>query len=389
MDLSKRIKRHVIAVPHDFRAICHPGFEKTCAGEFSALGVQLPCQISTGAVDFSAKLDLAWKLVAFSRTCTRIVMRVGKFSAENFGRLEKKAAMIPWELYFPRNPLPEIKVTCRKSRLYHSDAVAERLRIVVGDALLRQGILPEGNRFGERQTLFAHFENDCCTLSVDLCGDPLYKRGFDRHVEEAPIRDTFAAAMLLEAGFPLARELFDPMAGSGTFSSEAALWKAKANLWKTRNFALQDAPYFRSAAWNFMVNHTPGIGVFPELKIYAGDVSEKALSTIRHNLETDGAGRFLKNLPKGTLEISKRDFFDIPKASPGALLVLNPPYGKRIPADVLRLYREISQKIALDFSNANWALVVPGKMAESAVRLNVKKRVESVNGGIRVSVLFG
>ena len=386
MDLSKRIKRHITAVSHEFRAICHPGFEATCAAEFTLLGVNVPLQTSFGAVDFTAKLEDAWKLIAFSRTCTRIVMRIGNFTAENFGRLEKKALEVPWELYFPKAPLPEIKVTCKKSRLYHSDAIAERLQKIVAESLDARGM--EASRNDPIQTLFVHFENDRCTLSVDLAGEPLYKRGFDRHVEEAPVRDTFAASMLLEGGILRSQKLYDPMSGSGTFSSEAALVKAHANLWKTRSFALQNAPSFRPAAWNFMVNHTPGLELLPELQIFTSDLSSKALATVEYNLKTSAAAPYLQTLKSDALQIYQADFFDLPKASENSLLALNPPYGKRITADVPKLYREIGKKIRADFQNSNVALIVPGKEAENALNLTPKRRLQSINGGIDVSVFF-
>ncbi len=385
MDLSKRIKRHVTAIPHKFRAICHPGFEKTCEAEFRTLGLAEPVEVSFGSLDFTARIEDAWKLTAFSRTCTRIVMRIESFSAENFGRLEKKSRSIPWELFFSRNSIPKICATSRKSRLYHTDAIAERLA-----AIVRESLDANGETLGESfpQNLFVHFENDLCTISVDLAGVPLYKRGFERHVEVAPIRDTLAAAILFEAGLPCAKELFDPMAGSGTFSSEAALLSAGANLWKTRRFALQSAPSFRSNAWNFMTRKTSGLKLFPGLKIRASDISEKAFGTLKYNLKTNGARPFLTDLPEDALEISRSDFLDLPKADPASLLVLNPPYGKRISADVQRLYREIGKKIRMDFSESSVAVIAPNAEAEKALSLSPKKRVETIHGGIPVRVLF-
>ena len=394
MDLSKRIKRHITAIPHAFRAITHPGFESTCAAEFTLLGLQAPMQTSFGALDFTAKIEDVWKLIAFSRTCTRIVMRIGNFTAENFGRLEKKALEIPWELYFMKSPLPQIKVTCKKSRLYHSDAIAERLQKIVYSALDERGIpenaeeYSEANRPVQPQTLFVHFENNRCTLSVDLAGEPLYKRGFDRHVEEAPVRDTFAASMLLEGGILHSSILYDPMTGSGTFSSETALWKAHASLWKTRSFALQYSPSFRPAAWNFMVRHTPGLDLLPELQILASDISLKALSTVEHNLKKSGASPYLKEFPSKSLQIFQSNFFDLPKSSENSMLALNPPYGKRISADIPKLYSELGKKIRSDFSNSHVALIVPGKEAEKALNLTPKRRIESINGGIDISVYF-
>ncbi len=385
MDLSKRIKRHVTAIPHAFRVVCHPGFERTCEAEVRLLGFSAPVEISRGALDFTARLEDAWKMTAFSRTCTRIVMRIESFSAENFGRFEKKSRSIPWELFFSKDSIPKIRVTSRKSRLYHTDAVALRLA-----AIVRESLDANGECLGESfpQNLFVHFENDRCTISVDLAGVPLYKRGFERHVEAAPIRDTLAAAILFEAGLPCAEELFDPMSGSGTFSSEAALLLAGANLWKTRRFALQDAPSFRPNAWNFMTRKTPGVELFPKLEIHASDISKKAFETLEYNLKTNGARPFLAGLPEDALDISRSDFFDLPKAGPASLLVLNPPYGKRIFADIPRLYREIGKKIRMDFSDSSVAVIAPNAEAEKALSLSPKKRVETIHGGIPVRVLF-
>lgn len=385
MDLSKRIKRHVTAVPHDFRAVCHPGFEKTCEAEFRALGFTAPTQASFGALDFTARLDEAWKLTAFSRTCTRVVMRIESFSAENFGRFEKKSQGIPWELFFSRNSMPEIRVTSKKSRLYHTDAIAERI-----GRIIRETLEKNGENFGETfpQNLFVHFENDRCTLSADLAGVPLYKRGFERHVEAAPIRDTLAASILLEAGLLHTNELFDSMAGSGTFSCEAALLLSGANLWKTRRFALQNAPSFRPNAWNFMTKNTTGLKLSPGFKIHAADISKKAFETLRYNLEEESAAPFLQGISECALEISQSDFFESPKAKASSLLVLNPPYGKRISADVPRLYREIGKKIRTDFSHSNIAVIVPNAEAEKALGLSPKRKIRTLHGGLGVSVLF-
>jgi len=202
------------------------------------------------------------------------------------------------------------------------------------------------------------------------------------------LRDTFAASMLLEGGILHVPTLYDPMSGSGTFSSEAALLKAHAALWKTRNFAFENSPSFRPAAWNYMVRHTPGLELLPELQIFTSDISQKALETVEFNLKKSKAAPFLESLGEKFFHISETNFFDLPKPSPNCLLALNPPYGKRISADIPKLYTEIGKKIRSDFSEANVALIVPGKEAEKALRLTPSRRTESINGGIDVSVYF-
>ncbi|MFX8441184.1 hypothetical protein ABTL81_19600, partial [Acinetobacter baumannii] len=58
------------------------------------------------------------------------------------------------------------------------------------------------------------------TLSVDLGGGPLHRRGWRRAQGEAPLKETLAAAVLLRGGWPQVYAqggaLLDPMCGSGT-----------------------------------------------------------------------------------------------------------------------------------------------------------------------------
>lgn len=395
MSLSKRIKRHVSATPHLFRVICHLGFEKTCAKELQQLGLVSPCTISDGAIFLEAKIEDAWRFLAFSRTATRIEMQIAEFRAENFGRLEKKSAEIPWELYFFKSSIPAVHSFCKKSRLYHSDAISERVSAIIQNALNERGILPADLDDGfspawnsPTQTIFVRLENDICKISLDLAGEPLYKRGFNRHVESAPVRDTLAASILFEAEFYSKKILLDPMAGSGTFSLEAALFKAQAHLNKTRHFATESLPFFRPAAWNFLTSHFQGIDASSLSKIAASDFSEKAFSTLLFNLISAGAAPFLKNLPAETLQISRANFFDLPQAKAGTLLVLNPPYGKRISADITTLYREIGKKIRSDFTQADIAIMIPGLAAEKAFALTPNHFIKTSNGGIDVKVFF-
>ena len=140
---DKRLKRQVIGRPHRFLAVVPLGFEKTFVREMDFLRREsvenqgtnsLDIKIAgDGKVEFTAKLVDAWKVVAYSRIANRILMHIADFKAENFRELEKKAAEIPWELFLTTNHQPPttIHVSCKHSRLYHSDAVAERLQKVI------------------------------------------------------------------------------------------------------------------------------------------------------------------------------------------------------------------------------------------------------------------
>lgn len=464
---EKRLKRQVIGKPHRFLAVVPLGFEQTFIREFNTLGIQTticdpgiaqasnhPQVVGDGKVEFTAKITEAWKAVAYTRVANRIMMHIADFKAENFRDLEKKASEIPWELYLhhtvaphhrhtvapaPRHtealrskasvsteqstdslapaglrndnqteePQIHIHVTCKHSRLYHSDAVAEHLYKVIeggslplasaprhprpfdmlragsgGDfpvssttpsvggqhlgacSLVRMATKVGTPRNAPPQNLYVTLVDDRCTLWLDLAGEELYKRGHERFVNDAPLKETIAAGMILEAiEFATAPSLdpsttpsraslrmtqcclLDLMAGSGTFSLEAAYMASGLIPGKCRDFALKHQPAFKPATWNHIVTPKREAQVCPIANIITSDISERAVNIIRHNIECS---------PGVQVNPQLRDFFtytakEIADASPegsAPVIVLNPPYGKRLDFNAPALYTRIGKKLA-------------------------------------------
>ena len=355
--LEKRLKRQVIGKARRFLAIVPLGFEQTFIDELDFLEIDAA---SDGKVEFTAKITDAWKAVAYSRIANRILMHVADFKAENFRDLEKKAAEIPWELFLDGGGTEkvDIHVTCKHSRLYHSDAVAERIG----------KFLPST---GTPQNLFVTLTDDRCTLWLDLAGKELYRRGHERFVNDAPLKETIAAAMLSEATKtalgpaqsgadpsdepPQKITLIDPMAGSGTFSLEPAYIAHGLIPGFCRDFALKHQPAFKEATWNYITGHAPSASRLCQLaRIITSDISEKAIAIIRHNVENSPLATVAPSGPAPVLDPQVRDFFsytaaDIADACPGGtspVIVLNPPYGKRLDFDAPRLYTRIGRRLA-------------------------------------------
>jgi putative N6-adenine-specific DNA methylase len=377
-NLEKRLKRQIHGKLHRFTAIAPLGFEETLVKELRQIGVAAEndsFETADGKVTFTAKITEVWKAVAHSRITNRMLMDIASFKAENFRELEKKAAEIPWELFLPQDVAPitpdtvPVHVTCKHSRLYHSDAVAERFYDVLGFNTPTQAETVT-------QHLYVEFLKDRCTVSLDLAGEELYKRGHQRFVAEAPLKETIAAAMLLEA-ISASQDtshithstsqiiIVDPMAGSGTFSLEAAYKSCGLIPGRCRDFALKHQPAFKEASWNYILSEKtktkdnverhperPSVakdpGPNPTFHIITSDISERAVEIIKHNVQTSP-------LPPGTIDPQQKDFFtytseDIfggstPTGSSKAILLLNPPYGKRLDTNAPALYARIGKKL--------------------------------------------
>ena len=429
-NLEKRIKRQVHGKLHRFTAVVPLGFEATLVQELRQIGVAAKddsFETADGKVSFSAKITDAWKAVAHSRIANRILMDFASFKAENFCELEKKADEIPWELYLPQDAPLQIHVTCKHSRLYHSDAVAERFYDVIKGGslpLVRTASLSTPSAGTPRNTpqyLYVSLLDDRCTVSLDLAGEELYKRGHQRFVNDAPLKETIAAAMLFEA-FEILRlrathsaqddtksfpriTLIDPMAGSGTFSLEAAYMTSGLIPGKCRDFALKHQPAFKEATWNYLVNSEFGV-LNSELRtITTSDISDKAVKIIRHNVECSP----LTKIEPALIDPQQKDFFsytpeeisnighDTSNGSRNArvIIVLNPPYGKRLDANAPKLYADIGKKLS-EFKDCVVAILAPkGACTENllkncaALGLSGTKLIKTSHGGISLNCFIG
>ena len=376
---EKRLKRQVIGKQHRFLAVVPLGFEQTLVNEIAYIRRQFtnseqasePFAIDIagdGKVEFSAKISEAWKIVALSRIANRISMHIADFKAENFRDLEKKAAEVSWELFLSGGPV-SIHVSCKHSRLYHSDAVAERLYKIIGGSLplapastASATLSPRGSAPNTPpQNIYVSLIDDRCTIWLDLAGEELYKRGHERFVNDAPLKETIAAAMLFEATNCTPSTSFcllDLMAGSGTFSLEAAYITNKLIPGICRDFSLKHQPAFKEATWNFITKNVTASSNGAEqstTRIITSDISPKAVEIIKHNIECSP----LASIAPAPIAPELKDFFSysaqeilsscsadasLGEASP--IIVLNPPYGKRLDFDAPKLYTRIGRRLA-------------------------------------------
>jgi len=384
--LKRRIKQHVIGREHLFFASVQPGFEKTLEKELASFGLNVSGEHIEGGGEFRGSLDDCFTACIRSRTASRVLMRIAEFRSHDFYELERGIRGLSWELYLnPEFPV-RFSITSRKSMIYHTGKLEEIFR--------RQ--LPPSYKFEENgsgggevpvcQTLFVRNFRDTCTVSIDASGEFLYRRGVKQLVGAAPLRETLASLILLEAGVEKYDIILDPMCGSGTFSIEAAsiLTSTPPNI--ERNFPFMNWPSFKEKNYEFMKKEI--------LKLQNRD-GIKGRSIITSDIDPDAVETASGNVPDLFREVinpEQGDFFNIaPSFFSGGkvIVVLNPPYGKRLrEKDPAMLYRMIGEKIKKDFNNCGYALIAPGIEAEAALNLNCSRKIPFMNGGIKAALLI-
>jgi len=384
--LKRRIKQHVIGKDHVFFASVQPGFEKTISRELQTSGLNVSSEFIEGGVEFTGALDDCFAACISSRTASRVMMRLASFKSHDFYELERSIRAFPWEIYLnPENPVC-FNISSKKSMIYHTGKLQEIFEREIPSAFKccnNSSIEEEGS---SPQTLFIRNFRDVCTVSIDASGEFLYKRGMRRFTGIAPLRETLAALILLEAGIDEYEQVIDPMCGAGTFSIEAAAIFSRTLPNPERMFPFMNWPSFKERNYLYLKKKL----VEKQKPQY---LKEKIIITSDIDPETVKLAR--SNIPETFREIiapETADFFiltrDIIKEKK-TLVVLNPPYGKRIrEKDTISTYKNIGMKLKSDFNNCGYAVIAPGIEAEQALALDYERKIPFMNGGIRAAVLF-
>ena len=358
--------------------VCAPGLESVLASEMEAVG--FTPQIVAGGVATAGSLEDASRANLWLRTASRVLVRLGEVRATTFADFVRKARVLPFETVVARGASVSFRVTCRKSRLYHSGAVAQRLHEAL-EARLGASVSTathDDEQESSSQLLLARFDHDVCTVSADTSGALLHRRGYRLAQSQAPLRETLAAAMLLAAGYTGTEALLDPMCGSGTIPIEAALIARRRAPGIARSFAFQQWPTYEASAFETMRARA----LEQELRrapaaIAGSDVDPDAIAAARENAGRAGV--------EGDLRVDVAAMRDIVPPAGHGLIVTNPPYGIRVRADLPRLYADLAD-LARSSGYRVAALVADVRAARHAP-IPWKPLLRTQNGGVRVELL--
>lgn len=365
----------------DALIITAPGLEPLAQGELAALGVASAAD-EPGAVSAALTPRDIMRANVHLRTASRVVVRLAQFKALSFADVEKHARRVAWDEIVTPGRRVRFRVTCRKSRLYHSGAVAQRLMEAVLRAVptaVSAGAVDDDDEGGAEQLFIVRLFRDQLLLSADTSGPLLHRRGYRQATAKAPLRETLAAAMLLGANWDGQTPLVDPMCGSGTIAIEAALVARRIAPGRDRPFAMEAWPGQDVSAWKSVRDEAraaerPAAGV----PIIASDRDAGAVAAVRANAERAGVTQDL------TIAQHALSAAALP-AGPGLLLV-NPPYGVRVgdKAPLRNLFAQLGNVARGQAVGWTVGMLSADRDLERQVRLPFAEQWKSTNGGIPV-----
>ena len=363
----------------EFAAPCLLGLEGLAANELKHCGIE-NVRAENGRVLFSGGWDAMIRANLCSRLCQRVEVLLAEFEARDFDTLFEGVKRICWSEYLGERDAFPVKGGSLDSALTSIPACQKIIKKAVVEKLkqtCRTDWFPEDGTV--HQIVFRFFKNRV-SIMLDTTGAALNKRGYRALSNDAPIRETLAAAMAELGRVRADHTVVDPFCGSGTILIEAAMKAMKIMPGMNRSFAFEQ--------WEQI---DPALTAAERERARAGerrdcafcafgyDIDEQALAIARRNAELAGVG--------DRITFERRDIRDYRDEWERATVITNPPYGERMldMQQARELYRVMGRAFR-PLPGHSYTVISPDENFEKLFGRPADKRRKLYNGMMKCCV---
>ena len=372
-----------------FFVSCGKGLEYLLVDELLALGVAKATATVSGA-NTEGELADAQRAVLWSRLASRVLWPISEFECPNELALYDGVAAIPWQQHLRSDHTLSVDAHVSGDAITHARYAAQRVKDAVVDTLRAQGHeRPSVDVDHPDVRINLSLRKGRATISIDLGGGPMHRRGWRNVQNDAPLKENLAAAVLMRGGWPKIYHeggaLLDPMCGSGTLLIEGALMAADVAPGLQRHGRNLPSRWlgFDADSWKQLVEEAKqreqnGRSNLKQA-MFGSDVDPHAIRAARENAEVAGVA---DDIWFGTREVGD---LQAPPFERGAV-VCNPPYDERLAADDA-LYRKLGDALKRTVPQWRASLLCGNAELAYATGLRANKKYQIFNGAIECALI--
>jgi len=386
-----------------FFATVPRGMESLLAGELRSLGAEHVKQARAG-VAFQGTLDTAYRVCLWSRLTGRVLLPLATGPAADGDQLYATTSRVDWDTHLGVDGTLAVDFSGSSETIRDTRYGAVRMK----DAVVDQFRARHGDRRPSVDTrapdlrINGHLMRGRVTVSLDLSGDSLHRRGYrtDRVQVEAPLKENLAAAMLLFAAWPqeaaAGGSFLDPLCGSGTLPIEAAFMAADVAPGLLRAEGMNGFAFLRwlghdGAAWERLVGEArerreAGLSrlkaAAPGQTVSGSDHDPRAVRVAQACVEHAGLG--------GAVAISQSELSELRAPTARGLVAANAPYGERLGRreDAEALTRLLGERLHAGFEGWRATLLAGSPHQAQAIGIPVKRDTTLHNGPLECTLAF-
>lgn len=348
------------------------------------MGIHEPKQIA-GGVAFAGGMPEVYRVNLWSGIASHVLLRVARFHVRHLPQLKVQAERIEWQKYLCPGVAVLVDASCKRSKIYHSGAVEERVAAAVAASL---GAVPDDAAAGQSASLRVRMFEDECSISLDTSGEPLHRRGWRLSTTKAPLREDLAHTLILASGWDRRSPLLDPLMGSGTIPIEAAGLAQGLAPGRGRSFGFECCALFDEGAWKEQQQAAEGQRrENPNAPIFGSDRDAGAVTSAKENAARAGVSEGLTMVQAAISDAPV--LADPGSAGPRGAVVTNPPFGKRVGAnkDLLPLYQTFGQRVQALPHGWRCAILAADRRLALRTGLPLKSAFLTSHGGLKVNAM--
>lgn len=352
------------------------GMEAIVAQEIKDLGFE-NVVIENGRVLFdSDEVGLA-RANMWLRTAERVFICVGQFKANKFETLFDEINKLPWEAYIAKDATFPVDAKSVKSTLFSLSDIQSLTKKAIVKRLTKLYRVEWFEETGETYRILVSILKDEVTVSIDSSGSGLHRRGYRAKGNEAPLKETLAAGLLLVSKWKAERPLIDPFCGSGTIVIEAAMIAKNIAPGLNREFDSEKWRWIDPEIWEKVRNEAKESVIDAvDVKIEGYDMDPRAISIARENAEIAGVADIV--------HFQVRDVKDFSTSRQYGTILCNPPYGERLNEvkEVEQLYK-VMGKVFKPYTTWSKYIITSHDGFENAYGEKSTKNRKLYNGRIK------
>jgi putative N6-adenine-specific DNA methylase len=352
------------------------GLENVLAEELKTLAAS-DIRVLNRAVAFSGDLKLLYKTNYCLRTALSVLKTVAEFRIRSTNDLYKNSLKVEWDNFLDPDKTFSIIPVINSPFFQHTGYAGLVLKDALADWFREKtGRRPSVNADEPDIVFNLHISNDLVTISLDSTVVPLYKRGYRKEQGSAPMNEVLAAGIVLLSGWDNDTSLLDPMCGSGTIPIEAAMIASGIPPGRFRQFyGFSRWKDYDESLFDQVKKECVSKDIIQGIKIFGSDISENVLSQAKANIESAG----LSDL----ISVKQSDFRDLEPPDNSGVIIMNPPYGKRISlAENDDLYNMIGSTLKHNFPGYKAWLITSDKESLKQIGLKPALKTTLFNGSL-------
>ncbi|MFT7066999.1 MAG: putative N6-adenine-specific DNA methylase [Sediminicola sp.] len=349
------------------------GFEEILAKELRNLGAS-NVEEGVRSVSFVGDTGFMYKANLCLRTAIKIVKPVHSFSVVDENDLYKKIYQMDWSEYLSADTTFAIDTTINSENFTHSLYVSQKVKDAIVDKFRdTDGRRPDVDIKFPDVRLNIHIQKEHCNVSLDTSGRSLHQRGYRTATNIAPINEVLAAGLLLLSGWDGQCDFLDPMCGSGTFLTEAAMIACNipANI-NRKEFAFEKWSDFDKDLFEKIVDSSLNKTREFHFKIIGYDKAPSAVAKAKENVNNANLSEYIT--------IERQNFFETEKFTEKHLhMVFNPPYGERLDIEMESFYASIGDTLKQKYPGTDSWFITSNLEALKFVGLRPSRKIKVFN----------